>query len=414
MLEFAHQQAKTRNVFLIQARDDASLTKAYVHIVRRIGHDQLLKGLPGYDLQQVWNNLSEEEKIDRFKQWLGTPENNETLFLVDDMDGLRKWSDRTAALPGEARTIIYTSRDPVFHSPDTRDHLTLRMSTMPCEDLISIMKHVRDSEINNLGINEDGDIYDQKTLLDIASNLDGHPLAASIAMKYIIRELSHNDAQIAGRQFVFRFRGNDPKMRRHFLNFTQEAPTIMETFYISKDRLTDPDGAAWRLMEICSMLHSPLDGIKPRFDARHFLFKHPNTLKAAELKDEGILSGEDIPLGRLFSELERVSFGMRDKDSAGFSFHPLWAECARHQIGPESMLRYAREILLTCYNAMKVANEQEVGKYLIHARHCKRVCTSFKVSLENLEVPEPVHRWIRSLDGKFQDSRNTSLINRQV
>lgn len=49
------------------------------------------------------------------------------------MDGLQEVADREAAFPDEAKTIIYTTRNPVFRKDDTQSPDKVRLSTMMTE-----------------------------------------------------------------------------------------------------------------------------------------------------------------------------------------------------------------------------------------------------------------------------------------
>lgn len=133
LLEIAHQESNERNIFFIHATCAASLHKAFLHITKCIGPDYLLKEFRGRDLQAIWSNESEEDKIGRFKVWLNDPENADALFLLDDMDGIQELENREAAFPDEAKTILYTTRNPVYHKDNIRQRHKIRLSIMETE-----------------------------------------------------------------------------------------------------------------------------------------------------------------------------------------------------------------------------------------------------------------------------------------
>ena len=400
VLEMAHRQADTRNIFYVHASDKASLHQAYLHIARRVGPEYLLKNFRGQDLQQIWRNESSEEKVERFKSWLDDPENVDTLFILDDMDGLKSLEERAAALPNEAKNILYTTRDPLFRESSIRLRNKIRISTMDSEDIIKVMEDVRMNEKGNSEIT--GDLYDRATLLKIAAAVHGHPLAASIAIKYISRVISQYNAETAGMEFVRKFESDSHGERREFLDFSPEVPSIMETFHVSKSRLPEPDGAAWKLMQFHSMLETEGDA---SFDPREFFFNHSCPITSEEFLDSDILGAEDFYLRRLFSELESVSFGERLEVSSPFKFHPLWLECTRHAMGPSGRLRYARQVFLVCYYSIfdqlgKTTSadiEKRAKNFLPQALHCKEVCRNFRIPFEQLDLPEPIYQWIKYL-----------------
>lgn len=65
--------------------------------------------------------------------WLNDPENDDALFLLDDMDGIQELEDREAAFPDEAKTILYTTRNPVFHKENISSRHKIRLSVMQTE-----------------------------------------------------------------------------------------------------------------------------------------------------------------------------------------------------------------------------------------------------------------------------------------
>lgn len=216
---------------------------AYYHIARLVGPDYLPKGHIGRDIQGIWSNESQEDKVGRLKIWLEESENDQTLLLLDDLDGLRSTELRDSALPGEAKNILLTTRNPIFRGANISSIHTLRMPAMPSADIIEIMESARDTESPEYS--SDADLHNEETLLSIAGAVSGHPLAATIAMKYIVRIGSLVDDTSAGRDFVAMFESPDLKSRRHFLDYRpDDTPSILETFLISKNRLADDQGPA--------------------------------------------------------------------------------------------------------------------------------------------------------------------------
>jgi hypothetical protein len=130
LLEIAHQNADKRNIFFVHANDAASLHQAYLHIAKCIGPEYLLKEYRGQDLQGIWSNESATDKVRKFKMWLKDPENANALFLLDDMDGIQLLEHREAAFPDEAKTILYTTRNPVFYKDSIRSRHKVRLSAM--------------------------------------------------------------------------------------------------------------------------------------------------------------------------------------------------------------------------------------------------------------------------------------------
>jgi hypothetical protein len=118
------------------------------------------------------------------------------------------------------------------------------------QDIIKLMEDIRANERDDY--EKTADLYDRKTLLEIVNSVQGHPLAASNAIKYIIRVLSQYKGTSAGNRFVAMLRSNDYKARRDFLDHKPDSPSIMETFQVSQKRLSEPDGQARTLMHFLS------------------------------------------------------------------------------------------------------------------------------------------------------------------
>jgi hypothetical protein len=55
----------------------------------------------------------------------------------------------------------------------------------PLQDTLKLIEGIRSQERDDYG--KDADLFDRATLLEIAKAVQGHPLAASNAIKYVIR-----------------------------------------------------------------------------------------------------------------------------------------------------------------------------------------------------------------------------------
>lgn len=403
MVELAHQQADRRNIFFIHANDKSSLDKAYLDIARRIGPEYLMKEFRGRDVEGIWRNENPEGRVERFTSWLNDPENENALLLFDDIDGVKGLDERGTALPHEAKIVLYTTRDPVFSDLGFRSRRRFRISSMEIEDIIKIMEGIRDQEmIDRQDSEKTSDLYHRETLLQIAETVYGHPLAASIAIKYIVRVISQNKAITAGAQFVAKLQSNSFEGRRRFLDFSPEVPSIMDTFRISQKRLRQPEGEAWKLLQFHGMIETESSD---DFDPREFFFTHSCPITTKDFLDSDVLGAESFHLRELFSELEAVSFGERLAISKPMVFHPLWLECTRHAMGPNGRLRYARQILQVCYHSIfnqpgkisQSAMERRANNFLAHVRRCLEVCKNFKISLQELNLSEPIQTWIECL-----------------
>ncbi|OBT73983.1 hypothetical protein VF21_05998 [Pseudogymnoascus sp. 05NY08] len=381
-----------RNIFYVHGNDKASLEWAYIHIARRIGPEYLMKEFQGRDLQEAWRNERPEERIQRFKAWLEDEENENSLFLFDDVDGVQGVARIGETVPPEAQTVLYTTRNPVVHDPGFHFH-KIRITPMDANTLIKIMETVRNEELTDS--KTFGDLFQRQTLLQIAETVHGHPLAASIAIKYIVRVVSYNNPATAGQAFIDILNSDNYKEREEFLNFSPENVSIMETFHVSRRRLRDPEGQAWRLMQFHCMLDTSESGTN--------FFDHTCFITSAEFPDHDILSTESIQVrNRLSNQIESVSFGERIHFSKPLMFHPLWLECTRHMMGPEGRLRYARQVLQVSYHSYfsQVNHGSDEARtrafgFLAHARHCMAVCRNFKIGFEDLDILDAIQEWVQ-------------------
>jgi hypothetical protein len=245
-------------------------------------------------------------------------------------------------------------------------------------------------------------LYNQDVLHEIVNAVGCHPLAASNAVKYIVRILSQYKEATAGSRFVAMMAGNNYQARYHFLNYRPDSPSIIETFEISQIRLSKPDIQARALMNFLSLIET--EGGED-FDFRDFFFENSCPISLQEFPDYQLLSAESFELQELFNELEKVSFGERLQTSKPFQFHPLWLECNRHTMGPEGRIRYGRQVLLICYHKIcvdhGVANiTAEVNDHFLrHVSRCLRACTSFRIGLDDLGLPVEVSRFFKPVEG---------------
>jgi hypothetical protein len=183
---------------------------------------------------------------------------------------------------------------------------------------------------------------------------------------------------------------------------SSEMPSIMETFRVSQKRLSQPDGDAWQLLQFHGVIETEGFG---NFDPREFFLGHFCLPTATDFPDGDILAAEGFHLRELFSELEAVSSGERLAIAKPMAFHFLWLECIRHAMGPrwESAVcsLYPSDVLLLNFQpAWQITPdtmEQRVNNFLAHVRCCLKVCRNFKISLEELNLSEPIQTWIEYL-----------------
>ena len=145
------------------------------------------------DLSAIWRSLGPSERIKAFKNWLGHPSNQPSLFIVDDLDGLKDDTLIKSALPREVQIILYSTRDPSLIEGLQRNSREYRLPIMEVDEMAELMYTV---------LRQGGDAMldthiSEKNLEAIARVVDGHALAACRAISYIIRVL----AQTTGMYF---------------------------------------------------------------------------------------------------------------------------------------------------------------------------------------------------------------------
>ncbi|KAK6613001.1 hypothetical protein H4I95_01345 [Botrytis cinerea] len=381
VLGIAHKNKGRRNVFFVHATDGESLRKAYLDLAMQVGHEYLLKDYQGRDLYAIWRNNTSDEKIERFKNWLGDEENESALLILDDIDGMKEFGQNPLVdVPEQAKNILLTTRNPNVRLRD--DCKTIKLNNMEIDDIVSILEEVRSLEDEDT---EDFlDLNNSDILLSIAKAVHGHPLAACIAMRYIIRVQSLDDYTSAGQDFVSMLSGSDHKARMTFLQYKPQMPSIMETFIVSKERLSHPQGPAWSLMEVLSLLETDESIV----DFKKF-FAFSNIENKEEFPDFDILGLRKESIMPLLHQIEEVSFMERARRSKPLRIHPLWAECTRQLMGINRMLSLMRQILTICYySTTAVSGERMSCHYYPHVKHCMRICGSFWhqcIELENAE-----------------------------
>ncbi|KAI9648606.1 hypothetical protein NHQ30_003243 [Ciborinia camelliae] len=259
-LKIGRRNKDRRNVFFVNATDEQSLNKAYLDIARQLGHEYLLKNYRGQDLIAIWSNQTPEEKIDRFQHWLDDKENENALFILDDIDGIKDLAPNSNfLLHHQARNILLTSRNPNLHP---RDGKTIKLGILETADIVTILEAVRSLE--DADAKDFPDLYNPDTLLSIAKAVHGHPLAASIAMNYIIRRQSLNDCASAGQDFPTNafYHGNISGIQRTFVSPKKSRLVIVDFkkfFALSeianRDKLPDVDILGLRKESKMPLLH---------------------------------------------------------------------------------------------------------------------------------------------------------------
>jgi len=389
LLEVAHQRLNRINIFFVRASDKASLDDAYFHIARRLGHDILLNNSRGKPTLDIWNNMSREEKVDKFRDWLKQPENAETLFILDDLDGLKDPELILAAVPKEAKTILFSTRNPILRNDlDQRHSHHLRLPSMDPDEVVQLMEAVPDT----IDYEADGDVLSRTVLREIAVALYGHPLAAIIAMRYITRVISQEGSDSPEKDFLAILQGSDFEARRRFLEYRSSGQSIMDTFLVSKNRLQHQDIRAWNLLQFIAVLETDENIV----DFRKFFYNKFCPIEQESFPDHDVLAAKNTEISEALAKIEIVSFGERLRMAKPIQFHPLWLECTLQAMGEEGRIRHLRQVLRMCYLSVQISPEDALPQFLPHIQRCLHVCKSFQI-FGNLGLNEIERKWVETV-----------------
>ncbi|KAF5868986.1 putative eukaryotic translation initiation factor 3 protein [Botrytis fragariae] len=372
-----------------------ALKEAYLDFAMQVGQEYLLQDYQGRDLYAIWRNNTSDEKVERFKKWLGDEENESALLILDHIDGMKKSGQNPiAGVSEQAKNILLTTRNPNIHLRDGCK--TIKLNNMEIDDIVTVLEEVRSLEDEDtedfLGLNN------SDVLLYVAKSVYGHPLAACIAMKYIIQVQSLDDYTSGGQDFVSMLSGSmlsgsDYKARMSFLQYKTQMPSIMDTLIVSKKRLSHPQGPAWSLMEVLSLLETDESIV----DFKKF-FAFSNIKNTEEFPDFDILGLRKGGVMPLLRQIEEVSFMERTRRSKPLRIQPLWAECTRQLMGKNRMLSLMKQIVTICYYSTIAVSEGSMGcNYYPHVKHCIRICGSFDISVSSLEMQKEINMLVHSL-----------------
>lgn len=389
MLQIANQNRNFSNVFLLPACDEKSLRDGYMEIASRLGHEILTARHSKQDLYSIWCSYTPEEKIEAVKAWFEEPENHDTLFIVDDLDGLKDEDAIQAVLPRQAKIVMLSTRNPGLVSELPRKIDRLRLLPLHVSEAVDLMR----ASLHNW--NKENLPIPEKELEEIAREVACHPLGALNAISYITARLAQDsDSPVA--EFLTILRSKNYHDRLEFLAYKPPfRHSIMQTLDISFKRLRHPDGLVTNLLNLLSFLE--LD--EPDVDFRRFFFKREwlHELKE-DLPDYTIFAAERSKLRAAFEELENVSIGHRVAPALPLQVHPLWMECLRQRLGHDGRIRFLQQVLLVCHGS--IIRDEKLVDIIPHAKNCLYVAVKFQISMDDLSLRPDVRIWIDGFSAK--------------
>ena len=385
LLELALRSRASRNVFFIRAHDAISLDQAFLELTMSIGHDILAIRHPGIDVHPMWLQLGPSERVNAFRTWLGETENQPSLFIVDDIDGMLDDALIQAALPRDAHCIMFSTRDPSIVDSLDRECRELRVNPMDVDEMASLMASVLRRSTNlHIDITE-------RELEAIAKIVDGHALAACRAISYIIHVLAQTAKSRPADAFLNIFNGSNWKARLSFLEYKPRfGHSIMKTFDISLQRLRRHRDDAILLLELIAILSSETDSL----DFRQFLDIERSWLVTIkdDLPDFQIFVHGMADKMELLAELENVSIGLRPSLSMPLQLHPLWVECILQQAKHDGRCRWLYQVVLLCYKSWQRKEVIDIVRRVV--LRCVEVAKKFDIGLDLVSGSEELKYWL--------------------
>ena len=347
-------------------------------------------------LPAIWRGLSHTGRVQAFKAWLGDIDNQYSLFIVDDLDGLVSDMAMKDALPREAQLILYSTRNPSILQSLRGDRQEFRILTMDRDETTSLMSSILRMSGSVLSPAD----FPMEDLEAIAKIVDGHALGARRAVTYIVQVLAQTTEGPPARRFIDIFQGSDWKSRMAFLEFKPRFElSIKETFEVSLQRLHRHKDAALSLLQLISFLSS----MEKTLDFRKFLsIERPWLLEfESQVPDRDIFINGLKYHGECLAELENVSIGFRPSLSGPLQLHPLWIESIRQCAQHDGRVRWLRQLLLLSQESW-VRNEARDIIYPF-VQNCVHIAARFGISLEELCQSKLRIRWVGESDNLVID-----------
>lgn len=401
LLEVAFLHRNISNVFFIQPRDLESLELTFLEIATSIGHDILSTRFPHSDLAAIWRSYGPSERVRAFKNWLGHPSNQGSLFIVDDLDGYKDETLIKAALPREAHIILYSTRDPSLIESLDRDSQSIQIPTMKDDEMASLM---------TMTMRKGGGIFASTTLSEgeleaIAKVVSGHALGACRAISYILHVLSQTSDD-AAKVFLEIFNGQNWESRLRFLEYKPSIGlSIMKTFLISLDRIRRHRLEVERVLELLAFISDK----DHKLNFRNFLRSERPWLQELQpiLPDYDVFASGLAGQSEYLAELENVSIGVRQDVSTPLQIHPLWLECIQQRAGHEGRTRLIRQIILICRGSY-IRNEEQSYSLRPFVENCCAIAAQFRISLDELCEPLELRAWVHKINKDLEDSSDDS------
>ena len=357
-----------------------------------IGHEILVSRYPGTDVHAAWLQLGPSDRIDAFRRWIGEEINQPSLFIVDDIDGINEDNTIHAALPRDAKTVLFSTRDPSIVDSLSRECEELRIPPMDMDEMAALI-----ASVTNRSKALPVDITKQESEA-IAEVVGGHALGACRAISYIIHVLAQT-AEDPVKCFLEMFNGTDWEARLKFLQYKPRfGQSILETFEVSLERLRKHKAEAISLLELIAFLSDSENTL----DFRRFLSLERPWLSHIKGRLETFANGLSDK-NEILAELENVSIGFRPSISKPLRLHSLWTECVLQRAGHEARCSWLVQVLLLCYMSSKRQEHMDI----LHpfALNCTDIANRFYIDIDSIAGSEELGAWISTLE-RSQDEED--------
>lgn len=332
--------------------------------------------------QERWRNTPVSERIDIFLKWLGQACNRESLFIVDDIEAFG-YSTIPIILNYPAHHALVSTRDSNLKLAN-RHFREFRLPPLGQVDTIKILESTLES------LSEDP-IY-QNDLGLVARQVQGHPLAARNAIPFIIEHFFTSDSPNTA--FADLLVSDDPEERKTFLKFSFEGRSLWAAFDTSLERLElqGDHHSAESLLQVLPFLCFDDESVDDLFK----IDKRRLRESKEDFTDIAVLMSSFAVISSGLVKLRGVSFYLRGDPSSrtkALDIHPLMSQYMLLHIDEQRRINLMRQILHLFYNLVTMASER--GFHIDpHVQHCIRVCRGLGVSLNALNLPAGVLKWV--------------------
>ena len=358
-----------------------------------IGHEILVPRYPGTEVHAIWAQLGPSDRIEAFRKWIGEDINHPSLFIVDDIDGINEDKTIQAALPRDAKTVLFSTRDPSIVDSLSRECEELRIPPMDMDEMAALI-----ASVTNRSKALHVDITEQESEA-IAKVVGGHALGACRAISYIIHVLAQTAENRPVISFLEMANGTNWEARLRFLQYKPRfSQSILETFEVSLKRLRKHQAEAVSLLELITFLSDSDNTL----DFRRFLgIERPwlTDIKGRLANFETLTNGLSDK-NEILAELENVSIGFRPSLSKPLRLHPLWTECVLQRAGHKARCSWLAQILLLCYMSSK--RHEHIDLLHPFVLNCMDVAKRFDIDILGIMQSDDLSAWIRTF-GRLQD-----------